>query len=58
MLSTVEDIQTLLSRLKKWSTHSCCRCGSVPLGHDWRTGAATYNGEETVLGRHRDDDDG
>ncbi|MBH2001381.1 MAG: CusA/CzcA family heavy metal efflux RND transporter [Moraxellaceae bacterium] len=50
MLSTVEDIQNISVTTKNGLPIRVADVASVAIGHDLRTGAATYNGEETVLG--------
>ena len=50
MLSTVEDIQNITVSVKNGLPIRVADVASVAIGHDLRTGAATYNGEETVLG--------
>nr|WP_314370728.1 CusA/CzcA family heavy metal efflux RND transporter [uncultured Acinetobacter sp.] len=50
MLSTVEDIQNISVSVKNGLPIRVADVASVAIGHDLRTGAATYNGEETVLG--------
>lgn len=50
MLSTVEDIQNITVSAKNGLPIRVADVASVAIGHDLRTGAATYNGEETVLG--------
>lgn len=50
MLSTVEDIQNITVSVKNGLFIRVADVASVAIGHDLRTGAATYNGEETVLG--------
>lgn len=50
MLSTVEDIQNITVAVKNGLPIRVLDVARVTIGHDLRTGAATYNGEETVLG--------
>lgn len=50
MLSTVEDIQNITVSVKNGLPIRVADIATVEIGHDLRTGAATYNGEETVLG--------
>ncbi|KXO80187.1 cation transporter [Acinetobacter venetianus] len=50
MLSTVEDIQNVTVSVKNGLPIRVSDIATVAIGHDLRTGAATYNGEETVLG--------
>ncbi|MDR7016035.1 CusA/CzcA family heavy metal efflux RND transporter [Acinetobacter sp. 3657] len=50
MLSTIEDIQNISVSIKNGSPIRVSDVATVAIGHDLRTGAATYNGEETVLG--------
>lgn len=50
MLSRVEDIQNITVSVKNGLPIRVADVASVAIGHDLRTGAATYNGEETVLG--------
>ncbi|ENU88007.1 hypothetical protein F970_01781 [Acinetobacter sp. CIP 102082] len=50
MLSTVEDIQNITVSVKNGLPIRVADIATVAIGHDLRTGAATYNGEETVLG--------
>ncbi|WHP04826.1 CusA/CzcA family heavy metal efflux RND transporter [Acinetobacter corruptisaponis] len=50
MLSSVEDIQNITVSVKNGLPIRVADVASVAIGHDLRTGAATYNGEETVLG--------
>ncbi|ENW97732.1 efflux RND transporter permease subunit [Acinetobacter sp. NIPH 298] len=50
MLSTIEDIQNITVSIKNGSPIRVSDVSTVAIGHDLRTGAATYNGEETVLG--------
>ena len=50
MLSTVEDIQNITVSVKNGLPIRVTDIATVAIGHDLRTGAATYNGEETVLG--------
>lgn len=50
MLSTIEDIQNITVSIKNGSPIRVSDVATVAIGHDLRTGAATYNGEETVLG--------
>ncbi|MDQ9124776.1 efflux RND transporter permease subunit, partial [Acinetobacter baumannii] len=50
MLSSVEDIQNITVSTKNGLPIRVVDVANVSTGHDLRTGAATYNGEETVLG--------
>ncbi len=50
MLSSVEDIQNITVSTKNGLPIRVADVANVSIGHDLRTGAATYNGEETVLG--------
>ena len=50
MLNTLEDIQNITVSQKNALPIRVADVASVAIGHDLRTGAATYNGEETVLG--------
>ncbi|MCH7335804.1 CusA/CzcA family heavy metal efflux RND transporter [Acinetobacter sp. NIPH 2699] len=50
MLATVEDIQNISVSIKNGLPIRVSDVATVAIGHDLRTGAATYNGEETVLG--------
>ncbi|MDV7502466.1 CusA/CzcA family heavy metal efflux RND transporter [Acinetobacter baumannii] len=50
MLSSVEDIQNITVSTKNGLPIRMADVANVSIGHDLRTGAATYNGEETVLG--------
>lgn len=50
MLSSVEDIQNITVSTKSGLPIRVADVANVSIGHDLRTGAATYNGEETVLG--------
>lgn len=50
MLSSVEDIQNITVSTKNGLPIRVVDVANVSIGHDLRTGAATYNGEETVLG--------
>jgi cobalt-zinc-cadmium resistance protein CzcA len=50
MLSTVEDIQNITVSVKNGLPIRVADIATVAIGHDLRTGAATYNGEETVFG--------
>ena len=49
-LDTLEDIQNISIANKSGYPIRVADVASVSIGHDLRTGAATYNGEETVLG--------
>lgn len=49
-LDTLEDIQNVSIANKSGYPIRVADVASVTAGHDLRTGAATYNGEETVLG--------
>ncbi|RSP25835.1 CusA/CzcA family heavy metal efflux RND transporter, partial [Acinetobacter baumannii] len=50
MLSSVEDIQNITVSTKNGLPIRVVDVANVSIGHDLRTGAATYNGKETVLG--------
>ncbi|MFX6540333.1 efflux RND transporter permease subunit, partial [Acinetobacter baumannii] len=50
MLNSVEDIQNITVSTKNGLPIRVADVANVSIGHDLRTGAATYNGEETVLG--------
>lgn len=50
MLSTVENIQNITVSVKNGLPIRVADIATVAIGHDLRTGAATHNGEETVLG--------
>ena len=49
-LNTLEDIQNISIANKNGYPIRVADVATVSIGHDLRTGAATYNGEETVLG--------
>ncbi|MCW8038967.1 MULTISPECIES: CusA/CzcA family heavy metal efflux RND transporter [Acinetobacter] len=49
-LNTIEDIQNISIANKNGYPIRVSDVAKVSIGHDLRTGAATYNGEETVLG--------
>ena len=49
-LNTLEDIQNISIANKSGYPIRVADVATVSIGHDLRTGAATYNGEETVLG--------
>ena len=49
-LNTIEDIQNISIANKNGYPIRVADVANVSIGHDLRTGAATYNGEETVLG--------
>ena len=49
-LNTIEDIQNISLANKNGYAIRVADVAQVSIGHDLRTGAATYNGEETVLG--------
>ena len=49
-LNTIEDIQNISLANKNGYPIQVADVAQVSIGHDLRTGAATYNGEETVLG--------
>ena len=49
-LNTIEDIQNISLANKNGYPIRVADVAQVSIGHDLRTGAATYNGEETVLG--------
>lgn len=49
-LNTVEDIQNISIANKNGLPIRVMDVATVSIGHDLRTGAATYNGEEAVLG--------
>jgi cobalt-zinc-cadmium resistance protein CzcA len=50
MLKTVQDIENVTVSTKNGLPIRVADVATVSIGHDLRTGAATYNGEETVLG--------
>ncbi|MFW1806168.1 efflux RND transporter permease subunit, partial [Acinetobacter baumannii] len=50
MLNSGEDIQNITVSTKNGLPIRVADVANVSIGHDLRTGAATYNGEETVLG--------
>ena len=49
-LSSVSDIENVSISTKQGYPIRVADIAQVSIGHDLRTGAATYNGEETVLG--------
>ena len=49
-LNNIEDIQNIAIANKDGFPVRVADVATVAIGHDLRTGAATYNGEETVLG--------
>ncbi|MCH4245900.1 MAG: CusA/CzcA family heavy metal efflux RND transporter [Acinetobacter gerneri] len=49
-LNSIEDIQNISIDTKNGVPVRVADIATVSIGHDLRTGAATYNGEETVLG--------
>jgi Cu/Ag efflux pump CusA len=55
MLSTVEDIQNITVSVKNGLPIRVADVASVSIGHDLRTGAATYNGENRAGYRYDDD---
>lgn len=50
VLGSVEDIANVVVSERSGVPIRVADIASVSIGHDLRTGAATYNGEETVLG--------
>ncbi|WP_336942500.1 CusA/CzcA family heavy metal efflux RND transporter [Acinetobacter modestus] len=50
MLKTVQDIENVTVSTKNGLPIRVADVATVSIGHDLRTGAAIYNGEETVLG--------
>ncbi|ADY83265.1 RND divalent metal cation efflux transporter [Acinetobacter pittii PHEA-2] len=50
MLTSIQDIQNVTVATKKGLPIRVADVASVSIGHDLRTGGATYNGQETVLG--------
>ncbi|KAA8735254.1 CusA/CzcA family heavy metal efflux RND transporter [Acinetobacter qingfengensis] len=50
ILSTVQDIENVNVTTKNGLPIRVADVAQVSIGHDLRTGGATYNGEETVLG--------
>ncbi len=50
LLSSVQDIENVSISTKNGLPIRVSDVASVSIGHDLRTGGATYNGEETVLG--------
>ncbi|OTG69161.1 CusA/CzcA family heavy metal efflux RND transporter [Acinetobacter sp. ANC 4470] len=50
LLSSVQDIENVSISTKNGLPIRVGDVASVSIGHDLRTGGATYNGEETVLG--------
>lgn len=50
VMSNLQDIENTVVRSVNGQTIRVIDVASVALGHDLRTGGATYNGEETVLG--------
>ncbi|MDS7965845.1 CusA/CzcA family heavy metal efflux RND transporter [Acinetobacter sp. V117_2] len=50
MLTSIQDIQNVTVTTKNGLPIRVADVASVSIGHDLRTGGATYNGQETVLG--------
>lgn len=50
MLTSIKDIQNVTVATKNGLPIRVADVASVSIGHDLRTGGATYNGQETVLG--------
>lgn len=50
MLTSIQDIQNVTVATKNGLPIRVADVASVSIGHDLRTGGATYNGQETVLG--------
>ncbi|KQG47740.1 CusA/CzcA family heavy metal efflux RND transporter [Acinetobacter pittii] len=50
MLTSIQDIQNVTVATKNGLPIRVTDVASVSIGHDLRTGGATYNGQETVLG--------
>lgn len=50
MLTSIQDIQNVTVATKNGLPIRVADVASVSIGHDLRTGGATYNGRETVLG--------
>ncbi|WP_060465004.1 efflux RND transporter permease subunit [Acinetobacter sp. LMB-5] len=50
MLTSIQDIQNVTVATKSGLPIRVADVASVSIGHDLRTGGATYNGQETVLG--------
>ncbi|MBR7690040.1 efflux RND transporter permease subunit [Acinetobacter nosocomialis] len=50
MLTSIQDIQNVTVATKNGFPIRVADVASVSIGHDLRTGGATYNGQETVLG--------
>ncbi|MFV5421208.1 CusA/CzcA family heavy metal efflux RND transporter [Acinetobacter baumannii] len=50
MLMSIQDIQNVTVATKNGLPIRVADVASVSIGHDLRTGGATYNGQETVLG--------
>ncbi|HAI53237.1 MAG TPA: CusA/CzcA family heavy metal efflux RND transporter [Acinetobacter nosocomialis] len=50
MLTSIQDIQNVTVAAKNGLPIRVADVASVSIGHDLRTGGATYNGQETVLG--------
>ncbi|MFI8124076.1 efflux RND transporter permease subunit [Acinetobacter sp. ABJ-A23_2] len=50
MLTSIQDIQNVTVATKNGLPIRGADVASVSIGHDLRTGGATYNGQETVLG--------
>ncbi|MDA3453241.1 MULTISPECIES: efflux RND transporter permease subunit [Acinetobacter] len=50
MLTSIQDIQNVTVATKNGLPIRVADVASVAIGHDLRTGGATYNGQETVLG--------
>ncbi len=49
-LDTIQDIENVMLSQKNGLPIRVADVATVSIGHDLRTGGATYNGEETVLG--------
>ncbi|MBJ9984059.1 CusA/CzcA family heavy metal efflux RND transporter [Acinetobacter sp. S40] len=49
-LNTIQDIENVMLSQKNGLPIRVADIATVSIGHDLRTGGATYNGEETVLG--------
>lgn len=50
MLSSIQDIENVTLETKSGLPIRVSDVAKISIGHDLRTGGATYNGEETVLG--------
>ncbi|WP_394651468.1 efflux RND transporter permease subunit [uncultured Acinetobacter sp.] len=50
MLSSIQDIENVALETKSGLPIRVSDVAKISIGHDLRTGGATYNGEETVLG--------